>query len=37
VEDIAGVCDEKIEEIAFIIGPSFGAEVENMLVNVQKV
>ena len=34
VEDIAGVCEEKIEEIAFIIGPSFGAEVENMLVNV---
>ena len=34
VEDIAGVCEEKIEEIAFIIGPSFGKEVENMLVNV---
>ena len=34
VEDIAGVCEEKIEEVAFIIGPSFGAEVENMLVNV---
>ena len=34
VEDIAAVCEEKIEEIAFIIGPTFGKEVETMLVNV---
>lgn len=36
VEDIAGVCEEKIEEIAFIIGPSFGEEVEKMLLGVAK-
>lgn len=34
VEDIATVCNEPLEEIAFIIGPSFGKEVENMLVGV---
>jgi glucose-1-phosphate thymidylyltransferase len=34
VEDIAAVCEDKIEEIAFIIGPTFGEEVEKMLVNV---
>tara|TARA_B100000795_G_scaffold188975_1_gene143804 strand:+ start:4310 stop:5314 length:1005 start_codon:yes stop_codon:yes gene_type:complete len=34
VEDIASVCEEKIEEIAFIIGPTFGVEVEKMLVSV---
>jgi len=34
VEDIAAVCEEKIEEIAFIIGPTFGKEVETMLVSV---
>lgn len=34
VEDIAGVCDESIEEIAFIIGPSFGKEVEENLKQV---
>ena len=34
VEDIAGVCEEKIEEIAFIIGPTFGEEVEKMLISV---
>ena len=34
VEDIAAVCEEQIEEIAFIIGPSFGKEVEKMLVGV---
>lgn len=33
VEDIAGVCDEKIEEIAFVIG-DFGKEVERELVEV---
>ncbi len=34
VEDIATVCNEPLEEIAFIIGPSFGKEVENMLTGV---
>ncbi len=34
VEDIAKVCHEPLEEIAFIIGPSFGKEVENMLTGV---
>lgn len=34
VEDIATVCNEPLEEIAFIIGPSFGKEVEKMLVGV---
>lgn len=34
VEDIAAVCEEKIDEIAFIIGPTFGAEVEKMLIQV---
>jgi glucose-1-phosphate thymidylyltransferase len=34
VEDIAAVCEDKIEEIAFIIGPTFGEEVEKMLISV---
>jgi glucose-1-phosphate thymidylyltransferase len=34
VEDIATVCNEPLEEIAFIIGPSFGKEVEQMLIGV---
>lgn len=34
VEDIASVCEEQIEEIAFIIGPSFGKAVEENLVKV---
>ena len=34
VEDIATVCNEPLEEIAFIIGPSFGKEVEKMLVGI---
>ncbi len=34
VEDIAKVCLEPVEEIAFIIGSSFGAEVEKSLVAV---
>ncbi|GAB4137591.1 MAG: sugar phosphate nucleotidyltransferase [Bacteroidia bacterium] len=34
VEDIAKVCNEPLEEIAFIIGPSFGKAVEDMLVGV---
>ncbi len=33
VEDIAGVCDEKITDIAFIIG-DFGSQVEDNLKNV---
>lgn len=33
VEDIAGVCGEKVEEIAFIIG-DFGAEVETSLKKI---
>ncbi len=33
VEDIAGLCDEKIEEIAFIIG-DFGAEAEDSLRSI---
>jgi glucose-1-phosphate thymidylyltransferase len=34
VEDIAKVCNEPLEEVAFIIGPTFGKEVEHMLVGV---
>lgn len=34
VEDIATVCNEPIEEIAFIIGPTFGKPVEEMLKGV---
>lgn len=34
VEDIARVCPEKIESIGFIIHPSFGAAVEESLVQV---
>ncbi|MCU0435336.1 MAG: sugar phosphate nucleotidyltransferase [Bacteroidia bacterium] len=34
VEDIAKVCNEPLEEVAFIIGPTFGKEVENMLTGV---
>ena len=34
VEDIAGVCNEKIEEIAFIIAPTFGKKVEADLVKI---
>lgn len=35
-EDITRVCNEQPEEIAFIIGPTFGKEVEDMLLNVAK-
>ncbi|MDD4148571.1 MAG: sugar phosphate nucleotidyltransferase [Bacteroidales bacterium] len=35
VEGIAGVCEEKINEIAFVIG-DFGKEVENQLVEIAK-
>ena len=34
VEDIAKVCNEPVEEVAFIIGPTFGKEVEHMLIDV---
>jgi glucose-1-phosphate thymidylyltransferase len=34
VEDIVATCGEKIEEIAFIIGPNFGKEVEDHLCKV---
>lgn len=34
VEDIVATCNEKIDEIAFIIGPSFGKEVEAHLCKV---
>jgi glucose-1-phosphate thymidylyltransferase len=34
VEDITKVCGEKVEEIAFIIGPDFGKEVEENLVKI---
>jgi len=34
VEDILATSNEKVEEIAFIIGPSFGKEVEQHLVSV---
>ncbi|MDR3679455.1 MAG: sugar phosphate nucleotidyltransferase [Flavipsychrobacter sp.] len=34
VEDIIATSNEKVEEIAFIIGPSFGKEVEANLLNI---
>jgi glucose-1-phosphate thymidylyltransferase len=34
VEDITKVCGEKVEEIAFIIGPTFGKEVEASLLQI---
>jgi glucose-1-phosphate thymidylyltransferase len=34
VEDITKVCGEKVEEIAFIIGPAFGKEVEQTLIKI---
>jgi len=34
VEDIAQVCNEPVEEVAFVIGPTFGKEVEKMLIDV---
>lgn len=36
VEDIAKVCPEKIENIGFIIHPSFGKEVEDSLKEIAK-
>ena len=34
VEDIAKVLDQKIEEIAFVIGPTFPADTEKKLLNI---
>ncbi len=34
VEDITKVCGEKVSEIAFIIGPTFGKEVEADLIKI---
>lgn len=34
VEDITKVCGEKVTEIAFVIGPDFGPEVEQNLIKV---
>jgi glucose-1-phosphate thymidylyltransferase len=34
VEDITKVCGQKVNEIAFIIGPDFGKEVEQNLIKV---
>lgn len=34
VEDITRVCNEKVDEIAFIIHPAFGKAVEEMLVSM---
>src|SRR5207237_2227434 len=34
VEDIAALSNEKIDEIAFIIAPHFGSEVENNLKDI---
>ncbi len=34
VEDIVATCNEKVGEIAFVIGPSFGKEVEQHLCEV---
>lgn len=34
VEDITKVCGEKVEEIAFVIGPDFGSDVEQNLIKI---
>lgn len=34
VEDITKVCGEKVEEIAFVVNPAFGKEVEENLLNI---
>ncbi len=34
VEDITKVCGQKVTEIAFVIGPDFGSEVEQNLIKV---
>jgi len=35
VEDIAGVCSAKIDEVAFVVG-NFGKEVEKVLINIAR-
>ncbi len=37
VEDIMATCNEKVEEIAFVIGPAFGKDVEAHLCNVAEM
>ena len=34
VEDITKVCGEKVDEIAFVIGPTFGKEIEKKLLDI---
>jgi glucose-1-phosphate thymidylyltransferase len=34
VEDITKVCGQKVTEVAFVIGPDFGAEIEQSLIKV---
>ena len=34
MEDIVTICQEPVEEIAYIIGPSFGKEVEKNLIHI---
>lgn len=34
VEDITKVCGQKVEEIAYVIGPDFGKEVEQNLIKI---
>ncbi|HPY82236.1 MAG TPA: sugar phosphate nucleotidyltransferase [Bacteroidales bacterium] len=34
VTDIAQVCNERIKEIAFIVHPNFGKDIENTLINL---
>jgi glucose-1-phosphate thymidylyltransferase len=34
IEDLSKVCGNDVDEVAYIIGPSFGSEVEKQLVNV---
>ena len=36
VEDIVGVVDQKVEEIAFVIGPSFPKDTEKKLLDIAK-
>jgi glucose-1-phosphate thymidylyltransferase len=36
MEDIVKICQEPVDEIAYIIGPTFGEAVEKNLVNIAK-
>jgi glucose-1-phosphate thymidylyltransferase len=36
VHDIVEVCEEKVENIGFVIGPNFGKQVEAQLLNIAK-